>query len=210
MMGRRSLGARALRILVAVAIVFGMMSGGPAHAAATPAGTVESFHEALLGVMKDAGTLGVKGRYERLASQVDATFDLPGMLRIATGPAWAKATADQQAALLNAFRRMTVGTFASRFDGYSGQSFLTASEKQGPQKTTLVNAQIVRPGKTPVALTYVMIAKDDAWRAIDIILDTGISELATRKSEYSRILETDGIDGLVKALNAKSDELVNS
>ena len=194
-------------VMAAVAITTGSMVAA-ASSAATPSATIENFHHALLGVMKDAEKLGFKGRYDRLAPAIDTVFDLERTLRVATNPAWTKATPAEQKALLAAFRRITLGTYASRFDGFSGQSFAINSEKSGPQQTTLVSAHIVRPGKTPVALTYVMTEKDSAWRIIDVILDTGISELATRRSEYSRILTVDGVDGLVKALNAKADQLV--
>lgn len=201
-----ALGRRA-RLMAGAMIAAGLALAQAADAA-TPSATIDNFHQTLLAVMKEAEKLGVKGRYDRLAPEIDRVFDLAGMIRIASGSAWSKAAPAEQGALLAAFKHMTVGTYASRFDGYSGQSFATDGEKSGPQRTTLVNTHIDRPGKSPVALTYVLIAKDNDWRIIDVLLDTGISELAVRRSEYSRILGTEGVEGLVKALNAKADELV--
>ena len=42
-----------------------------------------------------------------------------------------------------------------------------------------------------------------------MLLDTGISELAVRRSEYSRILRTGGIDALTRILDTKADQLLN-
>ena len=47
----------------------------------------------------------------------------------------------------------------------------------------------------------------DSWLISDIYLDSAISEVATRRSEFAAILKTDGIDGLIAALNRKADIL---
>jgi hypothetical protein len=44
----------------------------------------------------------------------------------------------------------------------------------------------------------------------DIYLDGAISEVATRRSEFAAILKSDGIDGLVAALNRKADILTGT
>jgi len=50
----------------------------------------------------------------------------------------------------------------------------------------------------------------DSWLISDIYLDGAISEVATRRSEFAAILKTEGIDGLVAALNRKADLLTVS
>jgi phospholipid transport system substrate-binding protein len=47
----------------------------------------------------------------------------------------------------------------------------------------------------------------ESWLISDIYLDGAISEVATRRSEFATILRTDGIDGLIAALNRKADSL---
>ena len=105
--------------------------------------------------------------------------------------------------------RLSISTYASQFDGYSGQSFETQGQKPGPQKTVLVKTRIIDPGSDPIDLTYVTREIKGRWRIIDVLLDTGISELAVRRSEYSRILKTRGVDGLIDALNSKATQLLS-
>src|SRR5690349_24807508 len=69
---------------------------------------IRAFYDALLGVMKDAERLGVRGRYDRLAPVIRATFDLAAMTRIAVGQDWNSIPPDQQAMLVDAFSRMTI------------------------------------------------------------------------------------------------------
>jgi ABC-type transporter MlaC component len=47
----------------------------------------------------------------------------------------------------------------------------------------------------------------NSWLISDIYLDGAISEVATRHSEFAAILKSQGIDGLIAALNRKADIL---
>ena len=52
-----------------------------------------------------------------------------------------------------------------------------------------------------------MLQSGGAWRIVDVLLDSSISELAVRRSEYARVLRKDGIDGLIATLGEKADAL---
>jgi phospholipid transport system substrate-binding protein len=198
---RVSIAALALGISLAVA--------GGTSANETPTAIVESFHAALLTVMKEASNLGLRGRYDRLDTPIQEAFNLRLTIRIATGSFWRKASAEQKNRLVDAFSRLSISNYASQFDGYSGQSFRTVETREGPQRTMLVQTQIVSPEGNPVGLTYVMKpGKEKEWRIIDILLDDDISQLAVRRSEYRRILDNHGIDGLINTINDKTRSLI--
>lgn len=192
-----------------LAVLFVLVAAVPAGAAEVePRVLVERFQENLLAVMKEAETLGVKGRYDRLVSSIEETFYLPLMIRIASGPYWKGANQTQRSRLISAFRRMSVSRVATLFDGYAGETFEAIGEKPGPQNTLLVKTRIVIPDKSSVNLTYVAKAIKERWRLIDVIVDDGISELSVRRSEYRRVLQKEGVDGLIATLNKKADELI--
>ena len=178
-----------------------------AAAGPTPISLVEVFHTRLLTVMKDAKTLGFKGRYDKLAPAVTGTFHLRLMTQITSGAPWRGASEAEKQALVAAFSKVSVATYAARFDGFSGQHFETLGTKAGLQNTQLVMTKLVNPDGDNVALTYVTKMVEGSWRVIDVVLDSGISELALRKSEYRQILQQGGIAGLTQALNAKAAEL---
>ena len=194
----------------ALALAALLVSPSPAQAQqATASSVIETFHETLLSVMKEARSLGVKGRYERLELPVTEAFHFPLMIKVAAGRFWKRANPDQRHRLLAAFTRMSVGNYAVRFDGYSGQRFVTLGEHPGPRKLLLVETQIVSPGEDPVKLTYVMKNIENRWRIGDVLFEN-ISELAVRRSEYRRVLKQDGIDGLIAILEAKARTLVDN
>ncbi len=114
----------------------------------------------------------------------------------------------QKAGLVEAFERFSIGTYARRFNGFSGEKFETISAKPGPSGTMLVATRILRPDDEPVGLTYVLKPFKEAWRIVDVLVAGGISELAVRKSENQAVLKNEGIDALITTLNGKADDLI--
>ncbi len=175
----------------------------------TPRQIVEEFQANLLVVMKEAKSLGFEGRYARLAPAIERAFDLSLMARIAIGSYWNQTTADQRTRLVTAFKRMSVSTLATFVTGYSGEHFETIGEGPGQQSIYSVKTRIVDPDGSHVAITYIAKRYSNGWFLVDVVVDDGISELAVRQSEYRLLLENKGIDGLIRALNAKADQLMS-
>jgi len=204
---------RRRNFLAAAAAAFAAVSlAPPAMAVASPQGDprslVEDFHGKLLKVMKDAKTLGMKGRYAELEPAVGKHFDIKLMIALATGTHWRTAQPAERKRLAEAFQRFSAATYASRFSGFSGESFKTLDVRDGPRKTQLVRTQIVQPNDPAVAITYVTRSTPEGWRIVDVLVDDGISEVAVKRSEYRSILDSSGVDGLVRSLDNKTTALL--
>ena len=199
-----------IRCLLAAIALVAVWGGAPgaAIAASGPRVVVEAFHADLISVMKQAKALKTRGRFDFLLPRIQKAFDLPLMMRLAAGSNWRHANAADRAGMIAAFTRMSAGIYASRFDGYSGQKFVTVGERKGPRGTMLVETQIRSPGDKPVTLTYVTRANKGEWRIVDVLLGGGISELAVRRSEYHRVLATRGAAGLIGELDRASARLL--
>jgi phospholipid transport system substrate-binding protein len=178
-------------------------------AAADPAGrpVVEGFHGVLLGVMKEAEQLGYAGRAERLRPALLGAYDLPFMARKAIGRHWDELSEPQRQAFTDAFVRFTVASYASNFDGFSGQTFQTDGEESSIQDTLLVRTRLTRPGDSDVQLDYRLHRDGDRWRIIDVYYDGTVSELARRRAEYSAVLKRDGFDALLRAIDERIADL---
>jgi phospholipid transport system substrate-binding protein len=199
-------------LLSAIAILAGFALPGHSIAAdADPAvATIRAFYDVLLTNMKQADQLGVQGRYDKLAPVIRATFDLDAMTRIAVGPEWTAIPPEQQKALLDSFARMTIATYANRFDGYSGESFEVDPETVSRNTGRIVRSRLLRPKEDPVTLNYLMRASGDTWKIVDIYLSGTISELATQRSEFGAILKAGGPAALIQSLRQQIDKLMKA
>ncbi len=180
----------------------------PARAGETdPAATqIDAFDAALLEVMKNARPLGFQGRYKQLTPTVERTFDIATMIRFAVGPGWTTMAPAQQAALTDAFRRLTIASYAHNFNGYSGERFATDPKvvTRGPDK--LVTTQLVVPGEAPTTIAYRMRESGGTWKVIDVFYNGSISQLTTRRSDFAASLAQGGAPALIAHLNALVDK----
>ena len=74
----------------------------------------------------------------------------------------------------------------------------------------MVRSRIIKANGEPVQVDYLMHRTGETWLISDIYLDSAISEVATRRSEFATILRNEGFDGLVAALNRKADILTGT
>ncbi len=176
-----------------------VQAADPSSAAITA--PVRQLNDGLLAIMKAGSAAGYQARLNRIGPVVDATFDLPLMTRLVVGPAWTKTAAVDQVAVAAAFRKMTSARYAASFKGFSGESFELDPkvEARGPDR--LVHTKLIRPRGTPVALDYRLRQSGGQWRIIDIYYQNSISQIATQRSDFARILATGGAKALTIHLN---------
>ncbi|HZP09858.1 ABC transporter substrate-binding protein [Methyloceanibacter sp.] len=200
-----------LRTVIKFSLALGLAALIQSHAlaAADPAASrITVFYGTLLDTMKQAKQLGVKGRYDKLSPVLVKIYDLPSMSKLAVGPAWTSLSPQQQAGIINAFTKMTVATYASRFDGFSGEQFQVLETSDRPNGDKIVKTQIVKSDGGTVPLNYLMRKSGADWKIVDIYLDGTISELANRRAEFGAILKSGGPDALVVSLNKQGDKLL--
>src|SRR6516162_10544396 len=182
----------------------------PVHAAPASSGdTVQSLYDALLVTMKNGRTLGQSGRFTQLEPVIRRSFDIAAMARLSVGSTWTGLNEAQRQQVTDSFARYISAIYADRFDSYAGQK-LEVTGEQPSGAGVMVKSQIVKANGEPVKIDYMMRRSGEVWLIADIYLDGAISEVATRRSECAAILRSEGIDGLVAALNRKADMLTGT
>lgn len=172
-----------------------------AQAADPAAGTVQSLQGGLLTIMKAGGKAGQAGRASMIAPVVDRSFDIPLMTRLAVGPAWTGFAAGDQAKVVAAFRSLTIAQHAKNFDGFGGERFVIAPQVETRGTDKLVRTTLVSPGGSSESLNYRLRQSASGWKVIDVYYRNAISQLATRRADFARVIKTGGAAALVSHLN---------
>ncbi len=198
-----SLSRRAVIALLAAACL-------PRLAAAqeAPVASVEALHAVLLDIMKNAEALGVKGRERRIRPVIERVYNLEAMARISCGRPWNDFTPAQQQAVLRAFADWSIATYANRFDGFGGESFATDGESTLANGDHMVKTHINRVNDSPIALNYLLRQHEGHFRVVDVYLTGTISELASRRAEFTNILRDGGPDRLALELTRRTADLL--
>ena len=156
-----------------------------------------------LDVMKNAEKLGYQGRFDKFDPVINKVYDIPLMTRISVGPQWSSLTPDQQTKVTEAFKKLSIATYASRFDGYGGESFQITGESPANGGDEIIDTKLMRPNDEPVELNYRLRKTGDDWKIIDVYLSGTISQLANYRSEFAATLRSGGADALVDLINKK-------
>jgi phospholipid transport system substrate-binding protein len=197
------------RLLFAALGFLAVCGPGRLAAALEPAvATISRFYDVLLTVMKDGQKLGFAGRRDKLAPAIKKAFDLPLMTRLTVGLQWLKFSPADQGKLVDAFSAFSIATYASRFDDYANERFeVDPTPTAAANGDVIVHSKLVQHDGQPVALDYLMRQDGGIWQIIDVYLSGTISELATRRSEFSDVLRRGGAAALVDLLQQKTAAL---
>ncbi len=196
-----------LKALVAALLLTGLLPAFADAAVEDAKQVVQSYYSTLLGVMHKGKELGYKGRYDTLKPAVDKSFDLALMAQTTVGGFWDSMSPEQRTQLVEAFEDFTVANYAHNFDDYGGEKFETYQAQETPRKDVVVDSAIVKSDGDKVKLDYLLRAEGDGYKIIDVFVDGAISELATRRSEYTSVIRRDGVDALIKLIREKAGEL---
>ena len=173
----------------------------------SPAAThIRSYYQQLMPTIQQAGQFSVRERDRRFTPAITSAFDIPTMTRLAVGPAWKSFSADQQAAVQDAFAKFIIADYASQVTDYSGESFVveaqTTPEPRGGGE--IVKTKLLQPGGRTVIINYLV----RGGRVIDVYFNGTVSDLATRRDEFASIIASGGADGLIKKLRERTRTLL--
>ena len=181
----------------------------PAAQAADPAAAapIEALNQALLGIMKAGTSTPFPQRFNALAPVVDKAFDLPAVLRASIGPRFEGLPANQQADLLDAFRKFTVASYVANFNDYGGEKLQVVPGQREVGADLVVQTRIVPASGSPTPIDYVMRRTPDGWKAIDVLLNGSISQNAVKRSDFRSLVTSSSAQRLIDSLRRKVGEL---
>ncbi len=184
-----------------------IFAGSPQAFAAAPAvALIERFYGSLMNAMKRSNSATVAEKARMLTGPVNATFDTATMTRLAMGAQWASVPGGQQGAIQQAFSRFLVASYAKQIRNYSGERFEVSQTTESRRIGTLVRSKIIEDSGSATNIDYIV----SGGRAIDVYLNSSVSELASRNAEFSSILASGGASALLNSLNERTSRLLNS
>lgn len=187
---------------VALLVLAALMAAvTPARADTNPTATVENLHTALLGIMKDADSLGFDGRLKTITPVIDESFDFPTIARIVSGKAWKTASDEDKQAFIDVFKQLSAATYASNFSGYGGEQFVSGAVEDS-RGAKIVRTELVPANDEPIPLNYMLRQTEGRWLIVNVIAK-GVSDLSLKRAEYAAVISSEGFAGLTRRLEEK-------
>ena len=149
------------------------------------------------------------GNRQKITALIDSRIfphlNLPGMTRAATGRHWARATPEQQGALVREFSRLLINTYAGALSSYQPDTSIEYRplRMQAGDTDAVVRSLVKARGGEPIQLDYYLERNDGVWKVVDINV-FGARLIETYKNQFNGVIGSDGLDGLIKVLRAKN------
>lgn len=139
-------------------------------------------------------------------SKIMPNVNFQRMTASAVGPAWRQATPEQKKRLQDEFKTLLVRTYAGALDQVSNQSVSVRPFRGSPDdKEVLVRTEI-RGGGDPVQLDYRLEktpGEGGGWKVYNLNV-LGVWLVDTYRTQFAQQINSQGIDGLIAALEARN------
>jgi phospholipid transport system substrate-binding protein len=150
----------------------------------------------------------VQQRRRELREAIENEFDFTEMSKSALGYHWRTLSPQQRSQFTQLFTAFIEDAYLSKIQDYSGQQVRVLGQTPLGQSYTQINTEIVQPGKSPIAVNYLLLQKDGAWKIYDVTVDA-ISIIANYRNQFNRVINEKGFGQLMADLQAKQQELAS-
>jgi phospholipid transport system substrate-binding protein len=207
MISRRSLTRIATLVPFAIAL-----GGRPGPSSASPDGAAH-FIEGLINEAIAVLRIPVEERVSResqFRTLLRDKFDVPLITRLVVGRHWRRATDAQKQAFMLVFEEHIVKIYTSQLGVYNEEIVAIRNVASRTERDTIVGTEVMRSSDAPLQLDWLVREEAGAYRVIDIAAE-GVSLMTTKRSEFSSVIQRDGLDGLIEKLRVlNADQLENS
>ena len=128
------------------------------------------------------------------------------MAQLSVGPSWSTLAESERQAIIEAFKRMTIASYAKNFAKFAGEQFQVEPVARMRNSDKIVESKLLGSDRSSVPFNYRMHLVGDKWKIVDIYLNGYVSQLALRRADFSSTIASSGAAGLVKKINEIVDK----
>ena len=134
---------------------------------------------------------------------VKNSYDLEKMGKIIIGIDWKQMDTKTQKEFINVFKRFISVNYFRRFNKINELDFEHQTVTDIEDKFKLARV-ILTADNEKFKIDYLLGFKNEKWKIFDVLLDGSISEVATKKSDFKKIIKEEGVSGLIKNLSIRN------
>ena len=201
------------RAFVMVVTAFALVIGSAAFASAgAPTDQVREYTDAVVRVLEDPALKAEDKKLERRAAvrKIAAeVFDVQETARRALGPHWQQRTPQERQEFVQLFNELLEQTYISKIDLFGGERLKFTDEKVDGDNAIVRAKVLMRQQQAEVPVEARLLRKGDRWLIYDVLIEN-VSLVGNYRSQFDRIIRTQGYDELVKRLRTRGEFLRES
>lgn len=204
---------RLLGLVAAVAAVAGLGGGVRAAATEDAEASVRRLAEQIVRILSGDGIERADGEARReLGAAIRQEADVDLLARLALGRHWRQLDDEQEERYLELFGDFIMDRFVGYLRAYAGEGLGPAEEilevtgsRQVDERDMVVTSMVRPPGRQPLDVRWRLRGREKP-AVIDVVVEDA-SLLISLRSEFSSVIERQGLEGLLTELKARADRI---
>jgi phospholipid transport system substrate-binding protein len=136
----------------------------------------------------------------------DEIFDFGEIARRSLGRYWQPLTEPQRTEFVGLFSDLLERSYISKIELYGGEKIIYSGERVEGDLAT-VSTKIITKNGTEVPVDYRLFKKGDRWMIYDVNIE-GISLVSNYRTQFNKIIQTNGYNALVERMKTKQNEFL--
>jgi phospholipid transport system substrate-binding protein len=144
-------------------------------------------------------------RRQALKKTISTIFDYPEMAKRSLGKHWNVRTAAEKKQFAELFATLLENSYAGKIESYNNEKIVYIKDIVEDEYAE-VKSKVVTASRDEFTLDYRLFKQNGKWMVYDVIIE-GVSLVSNYRSQFNKIITSNGYDKLVKKLQSKSEEL---
>ena len=188
-----------------------LLSSSAVYAATPPDQVIRQTVERLIDELTERKAELERDRtqlYELVSRVIVEHIAVDKIAKLVLAQHWHNASLDQRIRFTDEFEKILIRTYASALFDYTGYEEMSFQPLQltGDERTAVVRTDVKLPGVQAFPVNYKFLRLESGeWKIFDVTIE-GISLVTIFQFSYARVIQTEGLDGLISQLEQKTAE----
>ncbi|HEY6838388.1 MAG TPA: ABC transporter substrate-binding protein [Geobacteraceae bacterium] len=144
-------------------------------------------------------------RRAALDRAISPIFDYAEMAKLSLAVHWRGRTPAEQKEFVGLFKTLLDNSYAGKIESYNNEKIVYLKENVEGDNAE-VNSKIITPRREEYSVDYRLMKEGGKWMVYDVVIE-GVSLVSNYRSQFNRIVRSQGYEALVKKLKEKSAEI---
>jgi phospholipid transport system substrate-binding protein len=177
-----------------------------ANAFAGPTEEVKKVVDEVVRIVSDSNLKkNDQKRRQELKKTISTVFDYSEMAKRSLGKHWNQRTTQEKKQFSELFASLLENSYASKIESYNNEKIIYLKENLDGDHAE-VKSKVLTAKRDEFTLDYRLINLNGKWLVYDVVIE-GVSLVSNYRTQFNKIINSDGYPELVKKLHTKTEEL---
>lgn len=144
-------------------------------------------------------------RRKALKKAISVIFDYSEMAKRSLGKHWNQRSPAERKQFTDLFASLLENSYAGKIESYNNEKIVYLNESDDGTHAE-VRSKVITPKRDEYSLDYRLLNENGKWMVYDVVIE-GVSLVSNYRTQFNKIITSNGYNELVKKLQTKTEEL---